>query len=154
MNKPNQASIASWQQWHQANEPHPSLGCRWYRWVAMEESSKSTKSQGSSHRCHTYCSSDGGSISGTNEVHHLGPQTVCYSNPAGPGQVKSSAASEFSDQHVGKHPSNVEGTGGNAGSSKHAQGTAIRPALSYPHSMQNWTEMGSHRIITAWSSFG
>ena len=42
----------------------------------------------------------------------------------------------------------------NSGSSKHARGTAIRPGFSYPNSMQNWTEMGSRRIIAAWSSVG
>jgi hypothetical protein len=43
----------------------------------------------------------------------LGP--LVTQNPSGPGRVKSSAASEFSDQHVGKHPSDVDGTGGDGG---------------------------------------
>ena len=52
---------------------------------------------------------------GTGGVHHCGPRAVGYSNPSGPGRVISLAASEFSDQHVGKHPSDVDGTGGDGG---------------------------------------
>jgi hypothetical protein len=76
---------------------------------------KTSQDHGSSHGSQTCCSSNGNSIGLTGRIHPRGPRAVGDSNPPGPGRVKSSVASELPDQHVGEHPSNVDGTGGNRG---------------------------------------
>jgi hypothetical protein len=76
---------------------------------------KMSQDHGSSHGSQTCCSSDGDSINLTGGIHPCGPRAVGDSNPPGPGRVKSSVASELPDQHVGEHPSNGDGTGGNRG---------------------------------------
>jgi hypothetical protein len=76
---------------------------------------KTSQDHGSSRGSQTCCSSNGNSISLTGGIHPRGPRAVDDLNPPGPGRVKSSVASELPDQHVGKHLSDGDGTGGDRG---------------------------------------